>query len=267
MGHGYDSSAPGPRLPSDLFLKLCRRNPARLESAEPAGAGRHCRRARDRLPAFREIGIRTAAKVESVSEQAERVTDPGAARNAAAAPATATKTRKSTIANTQEWLLAILTTLVVTYFLLAAGPSLLVKIEASGGARRINMRLVRLAAAISDDLSRYGTGLRRGGAHRTRRGGAQRAADSVLRERVGGRGYGPIERTRRLTAAACCRIERDRGQRAARGRPGLTSAGFRDRYAPAQLRRRSARARRRGPLPSSSPRTRSAEPRPSASRR
>ena len=207
------------------------------------------------------------AKVESVSEQAERVTDPGAARNAAAAPATATETRKSTIANTQEWLLAILTTLVVTYFLLAAGPSLLVKTEASGGARRINMRLVRLAAAISDDLSRYGTGLRRGGAHRTRRGGAQRAADSVLRERVGGRGYGPIERTRRLTAAACCRIERDRGQRAARGRPGLTSAGSRDRYAPAQLRRRSARARRRGPLPSSSPRTRSAEPRPSVSRR
>jgi predicted PurR-regulated permease PerM len=94
------------------------------------------------------------AKVESVSEQAERVTDPGAARNATAAPATAAE-RKSTIANTQEWLLAILTTLVVTYFLLAAGPSLLVKIEASRGARRINMRLLRLAAAISDDLSRY----------------------------------------------------------------------------------------------------------------
>ena len=94
------------------------------------------------------------AKVESVSEQAERVTDPGAARNATAAPATATE-KKSTIANTQEWLLAILTTLVVTYFLLAAGPSLLVKIEASRGARRINMRLLRLAAAISDDLSRY----------------------------------------------------------------------------------------------------------------
>ena len=52
-------------------------------------------------------------------------------------------------------MLAILTTLVVTYFLLAAGPSLLLKIEASRGARRINMRLLRLAAAISDDLSRY----------------------------------------------------------------------------------------------------------------
>ena len=93
------------------------------------------------------------AKVESVSEQAERVTDPGAARNGAAAPAKATE--KSTITNTREWLLAILTTLVVTYFLLAAGPSLLVKIEASRGARRLNTRLLRLAAAISADVSRY----------------------------------------------------------------------------------------------------------------
>jgi predicted PurR-regulated permease PerM len=94
------------------------------------------------------------AKVESVSEQAERVTDPGAAKQGAAVPAKATE-KKSTIANTQEWLIAILTTLVVTYFLLAAGPSLLVRIEASRGARRINTRLLRLAAAISDDLSRY----------------------------------------------------------------------------------------------------------------
>jgi len=94
------------------------------------------------------------AKVESVSEQAGRVTDPGAAKSGAAVPAKATE-KKSTIANTQEWLIAILTTMVVTYFLLAAGPSLLVKIEASRGARRINTRLLRLAAAISDDLSRY----------------------------------------------------------------------------------------------------------------
>ena len=94
------------------------------------------------------------AKVESVSEQAGRVTDPGATKKVAAAPANATA-KKSTIANTQEWLIAILTTLVLTYFLLAAGPSLLVKIESSRGARRINTRLLRLAAAISDDLSRY----------------------------------------------------------------------------------------------------------------
>ncbi len=94
------------------------------------------------------------AKVESVSEHAERVTDPGASKSVAAAPATAAE-QKSTIANTQEWLLAILTTLMVTYFLLAAGPSLLVKIEATLGARARNSRLLRLAAAINDDLSRY----------------------------------------------------------------------------------------------------------------
>lgn len=94
------------------------------------------------------------AKVESVSEQAGRVTDPGAAKSAAAAPAKAAE-KKSTIANTQEWLLAILTTLMVTYFLLAAGPSRLVRIGATLGARARNTRSLRLAAAINDDLSRY----------------------------------------------------------------------------------------------------------------
>ena len=97
---------------------------------------------------------RLIAKVESVSEQAERVTDPGANKDGVKAPAT-TAERKSTIANTQEWLVAILTTLMVTYFLLAAGPSLLLKIEATQGVREANTRLLRLATAISDDLSRY----------------------------------------------------------------------------------------------------------------
>ena len=94
------------------------------------------------------------AKIESVSDQAERVTDPGAPRSVPAVPATATE-KKSTIVNTQEWLLAILTTLMVTYFLLAAGPSLLVKIEVARGAGAGNTRLLRAAAAISDDVSRY----------------------------------------------------------------------------------------------------------------
>ena len=97
---------------------------------------------------------RFIAKVESVSEQAERVTDPGAPRSGAVTPPTAAE-RKSTIANTQEWLIAILTTLMVTYFLLAAGPSLLMKIEAAHGSRRLNTRLLRLATTISDDVSRY----------------------------------------------------------------------------------------------------------------
>jgi predicted PurR-regulated permease PerM len=94
------------------------------------------------------------AKVESVSEQAERVADPGAARDSGPSAAKA-EPKKSTLAITQEWLIAILTTLVVTYFLLAAGPSLLVKVEASRRARRLNTGLLRLAASISGDLSRY----------------------------------------------------------------------------------------------------------------
>ena len=97
---------------------------------------------------------RFIAKVESVSEQAERVTDPGATRNDATAPATAAE-KKSAIVNTQEWLIAILTTLMVTYFLLAAGPSLLMKIEATQRARQPNTRLLRVVTAISNDLSRY----------------------------------------------------------------------------------------------------------------
>ena len=97
---------------------------------------------------------RFIAKVESVSEQAERVTDPGATKNGAKAPA-ATAEKKSTIANTQEWLIAILSTLMVTYFLLAAGPSLLVKFESTTASRKSSARLLRVATAISDDLSRY----------------------------------------------------------------------------------------------------------------
>ena len=97
---------------------------------------------------------RFIAKVESVSEQAERVTDPGATKSGTKAPAT-TAEKKSTIANTQAWRFAILTTLMVTYFLLAAGPSLLVKIESTPASRKPSTRLLRVATAISDDLSRY----------------------------------------------------------------------------------------------------------------
>jgi len=97
---------------------------------------------------------RFIAKVESVSEQAERVTDPGAARKAVSAPAPAAA-KKSTVANTQEWFVALVTVLVVTYFLLSAGPMLLEKIEVAQGLRRRNSRLLRIAEKISADLSRY----------------------------------------------------------------------------------------------------------------
>lgn len=57
--------------------------------------------------------------------------------------------------NTQNWLVAVATTLMVTYFRLAAGPSLLVQIEARRGAHGLNTRLLHLATAISGDLGCY----------------------------------------------------------------------------------------------------------------
>jgi predicted PurR-regulated permease PerM len=94
------------------------------------------------------------AKIETMSTQAGQVADSAAARSAVAAPAKAAE-KKTTIASTQDWLIGILTTLVVTYFLLAAGPSMLLKVEATLGARAHGTRLLRLAAAVSDDLGRY----------------------------------------------------------------------------------------------------------------
>ena len=94
---------------------------------------------------------RFIAQVESVSAQAGRVTDPTAADAPPAAPAEA----KSTVANTQEWLIAIATMLMVTYFLLAGGPSLLVRLEAARSGHSETARLLQLAARISDGLGRY----------------------------------------------------------------------------------------------------------------
>ena len=97
---------------------------------------------------------RFIAKVESVSEQAGHMTDPGPTKDVASPPATPTDS-KSTVENTQDWLFAIATVLMVTYFLLAAGPSLLVQIENTRGAPALNARLLQLATTISGDLSRY----------------------------------------------------------------------------------------------------------------
>ena len=98
---------------------------------------------------------RIIAKVESVSEQAGRVADPTATDADAErlpAPAVADKTA---IQNTQEWLIATVTMLIVTYFLLAGGPSLLVRLGAAWSGGGAGTRLLQLASTISDDLGRY----------------------------------------------------------------------------------------------------------------
>jgi predicted PurR-regulated permease PerM len=98
---------------------------------------------------------RFIAQVESVSEQAGRVTDLTAAKDPDAPPAAAPAEAKSTVANTQEWLIAMATMLMVTYFLLAGGPSLLVRLEAVRGGHGETARLLQLAATISGGLGRY----------------------------------------------------------------------------------------------------------------
>ena len=98
---------------------------------------------------------RIIAKVESVSEQAGRVADPAASdADAERLPASAVAD-KTAIQNTQEWLIATVTMLIVTYFLLAGGPSLLVRLGAAWSGGGAGTRLLQLASTISDDLGRY----------------------------------------------------------------------------------------------------------------
>ena len=98
---------------------------------------------------------RIIAKVESVSEQAGRVADPAAAGTDVErlpAPAIADK---SAMQNTQDWLIATVTMVIVTYFLLAGGPSLLVRFGATWSGGPTGMRLLQIATKISEDLGRY----------------------------------------------------------------------------------------------------------------
>jgi predicted PurR-regulated permease PerM len=97
---------------------------------------------------------RIIAKVESVSEQAGRVADPATDADAERLPAPAVAD-KTAIQNTQEWLIATVTMLIVTYFLLAGGPSLLVRLGAAWSGGGAGTRLLQLASTISDDLGRY----------------------------------------------------------------------------------------------------------------
>ena len=98
---------------------------------------------------------RFMAKVESVSEQAGRVTDPAAAVDDAASPPALAVPSKSAFEITQEWLIATVTMLIVTYFLLVGGPALLRRLEAPRGGPTAGTRLLSLATTISSDLGRY----------------------------------------------------------------------------------------------------------------
>jgi predicted PurR-regulated permease PerM len=98
---------------------------------------------------------RFIAQVESVSDQAGRVTDPTSANGPDAPPPVVAADAKSTVANTQDWLIAFATMLMVAYFLLAGGPSLLMRLEAARGGHAETARLLQLATTISAGLGRY----------------------------------------------------------------------------------------------------------------
>ena len=98
---------------------------------------------------------RIIAKVESVSEQAGRVTDPAAAATDAGRPSVPAIADKSAMQNTQELLIATVSMLFVTYFLLAAGPSLLIRFGAAWSGGETDRRLLQIATTISEDLGRY----------------------------------------------------------------------------------------------------------------
>jgi predicted PurR-regulated permease PerM len=98
---------------------------------------------------------RVIAKVESVSEQAGRVTNP-AARSASPTPVSAPiAADKSAVQNTQEWLIATVSMLIITFFLLAGGPSILVRLGAAWRGGPTGTRLLQLATTISEHLGRY----------------------------------------------------------------------------------------------------------------
>ena len=98
---------------------------------------------------------RFLAKVESVSEQAGRVASPaGGTADAPRAPAPVAHD-KSTMQNTQEWLIATVSMLIITFFLLAGGPSILVRLGAAWSGGPTGTRLLQLATTISENLGRY----------------------------------------------------------------------------------------------------------------
>jgi predicted PurR-regulated permease PerM len=94
------------------------------------------------------------AKVESVSDQAGRMAGPVEVPAAPAAPQSRPGAQRL-VASTQEWIVAVTATLILTYFLLVDGPAMLERIgqrTAAGSSRR---RMLRLANAVRIDVGRY----------------------------------------------------------------------------------------------------------------
>jgi predicted PurR-regulated permease PerM len=97
---------------------------------------------------------RFIAKIESVSSQAGHMAVPDVtATDAKAVPVR--EQPRSLVASTQDWAIAILTTLVLTYFLLANGPSLLARLGRRLAPEGDKSPLLELADSVRKELGRY----------------------------------------------------------------------------------------------------------------
>ena len=97
---------------------------------------------------------RFIAKVESVSTQAGHMAVPETTFAEAAALPVREQPR-SLVASTQDWAFAIMTTLVLTYFLLANGPSLLSRLGRQLSPSGDRSALLSLAENVRQELGRY----------------------------------------------------------------------------------------------------------------
>jgi len=98
---------------------------------------------------------RFIAKVESVSDQAGQIATPTQPVNAEMSATPVPRRSTSLVVSTQHWVISIVTTLMVTYFLLATGPALLARWSSDPHTDTGDRRLLRLAETVRMELGRY----------------------------------------------------------------------------------------------------------------
>jgi predicted PurR-regulated permease PerM len=98
---------------------------------------------------------RFIAKVESVSDQAERMTAPAATPDQEPAPMPVRDAPKGLVESTQQWIITTVTTLMLVYFMLATGPALLARWSDDPRTGMRDRRLLQLAQTVRVELGRY----------------------------------------------------------------------------------------------------------------
>jgi predicted PurR-regulated permease PerM len=97
---------------------------------------------------------RFIAKVESVSDQAGRMTEPAIPAAARSAPVTPAES-SNIVAGTQHLAITVITTLILTYFMLASGPALLARWSRDPHTDTSDRRMLLVAETVRTELGRY----------------------------------------------------------------------------------------------------------------